>query len=62
MTTEKRYDDGLEEIWRIKREICAGYASTEDYFRSVLDDQERARRQGVRFIRLPLAHRPHCLA
>ncbi len=57
MMREKRYDDGLEEIWRIKREISAGYANVEDYFRSVLEDQEKARRQGVRFVRLPIARR-----
>ena len=29
---EKRYDEGLEEIWRIKREIASAFSSLEDYF------------------------------
>ena len=53
MTTEKRYDEGLEEIWRIKREIAEGYADLDAYFASVLADQERARAHGVKFVRCP---------
>ena len=53
MTTEKRYDEGLEEIWRIKREIAEGYANLDAYFASVLEDQERSRAHGVKFVRCP---------
>ena len=28
-----KYDEGLEEIWRIKREIAAEYPTLEDYFK-----------------------------
>lgn len=53
MTTEKEYDEGLEEIWRIKREIAEGYANLDAYFASVLEDQERSRARGVKFVRCP---------
>lgn len=53
MIDEKRYDDGLEEIWRIKREIAAEYPSLDEYFKGMLAYQEERRRSGVRLIRLP---------
>ena len=53
MTAEKRYDDGLEEIWRIKREIASEYPTLDDYFRGMLAFQEEERRRGVKFVRLP---------
>ena len=53
MITEKRYDEGLEEIWRIKREIAAEYPTLEDYFKGMLAFQEDERRRGVKFVRLP---------
>ena len=53
IAAEKRYDDGLEEIWRIKREIAAEYSSLEDYFKGMLAYQEDERRRGVKFVRLP---------
>ena len=53
MTTEKRYDEGLEEIWRIKREIAAEYPSLEEYFKGMMAYQEERRRSGVKLVRLP---------
>ena len=53
MTQEKRYDEGLEEIWRIKREIAAEYPTIEAYFKGMFDYQEELRQQGIEFIRLP---------
>ena len=53
MTTETRYDEGLEEIWRIKREIAAEYPTLEEYFKGMLAFQEEERRRGVKFVRLP---------
>lgn len=53
MTTEMRYDEGLEEIWRIKREIASEYPTLEDYFKGMMDYQEELRHQGVKFVRLP---------
>ena len=53
MIREKRYDEGLEEIWRIKREIAAEYPTLEDYFKGMLAFQEEERRRGVKFVRLP---------
>ena len=53
MTQEKRYDEGLEEIWRIKREIAAEYPTLEDYFKGMMNYQEELKRQGVQFVRLP---------
>ena len=53
MTAETRYDEGLEEIWRIKREIAEEYPSLEEYFKGMLAYQEERRREGVEFVRLP---------
>ena len=53
MIVEKRYDEGLEEIWRIKREIAAEYATLDDYFKGMLEYQEEARRNGVKFVTHP---------
>lgn len=50
---KSRYDEGLEEIWRIKREIAAEYSAHEDYFEGMMDYQEELTRQGVQFVRLP---------
>lgn len=47
------YDESLEEIWRIKREIAAEYPTLEDYFRGMMDYQEELKRQGVEFVPLP---------
>ena len=47
------YDEGLEEIWRIKREIAAEYPTLEAYFKGMLEYQEELKRQGVKFVRLP---------
>ena len=50
---EKRYDEGLEEIWRIKREIASEFSSLEDYFKSVLSSQDKRKRNGIESVRLP---------
>ena len=47
------YDESLEEIWRIKREIAAEYPTLESYFKGMLEYQEELKRQGVKFVRLP---------
>ena len=47
------YDESLEEIWRIKREIAAEYPTLEDYFKGLMDYQEELKRQGVEFVPLP---------
>ena len=47
MTQEKRYDEGLEEIWRIKREIGAEYPTWEAYAAGILAFQEKAGRNHV---------------
>jgi len=47
------YDESLEEIWRIKREIAAEYPTLEDYFKGMMDYQEELKRQGVEFVPLP---------
>ena len=48
-----QYDESLEEIWRIKREIAAEYPTLEAYFKGMLEYQEELKRQGVKFVRLP---------
>ncbi len=58
MTDTIKYDEGLEEIWRIKREIAAEYPSLEEYFKGMKAYQEELKRQGVKFVRLP--PRPAC--
>lgn len=52
MIAEKRYDDGLEEIWRIKREIAAEYPSLDEYFKGMMAYQEARRQSGVKLVRL----------
>ena len=53
MIANKRYDDGLEEVWRIKREIAAEYPSLDEYFKGIMAYQEERRRSGVHLVRLP---------
>ena len=53
MTGTVKYDEGLEEIWRIKREIAAEYPSLDEYFKGMKAYQEELKRQGVKFVRLP---------
>ena len=48
-----KYDESLEEIWRIKREIAAEYATLDDYFKGMMAYQEELKRQGVKFVSLP---------
>ena len=50
---EKRYDEGLEEIWRIKREMASAFSSLEDYFKSILSSQDERKRNGIEAVRLP---------
>ena len=50
---EKRYDEGLEEIWRIKREMASAFSSLEDYFKSILSSQDERKRNGIESVRLP---------
>ena len=52
MTTERQYDEGLEEIWRIKREIAAEYPTLDDYFKGMLAYREERKRSGVKLVRL----------
>ena len=47
------YDESLEEIWRIKREIAAEYPTLEDYFKGMLAYQEEERKRGVKFVSFP---------
>ena len=48
-----KYDESLEEIWRIKREIASEYATLEDYFKGMLAYQEEERKRGVKFVSFP---------
>ena len=48
-----KYDEGLEEIWRIKREIASEYATLDEYFKGMASYQEELKRQGVKFVNLP---------
>ena len=48
-----KYDESLEEIWRIKREIASEYPTLEDYFKGMLAYQEDERRRGVKFVSFP---------
>ncbi len=45
-----KYDESLEEIWRIKREIASEYPTLEDYFKGMLAFQEEERKRGVKFV------------
>ena len=51
------YDESLEEIWRIKREIASEYASLDDYFKGMLAYQEQERENGVKFLSFPVRER-----
>ena len=48
-----QYDESLEEIWRIKREIAAEYPTLDAYFKGMLEYQQELKRQGIKFVRLP---------
>ena len=58
---QRRYDEGLEEIWRIKREIAAEYPTLDDYFKGMMAYQEEQKRQGVRFVRFPPKRPEHAM-
>ena len=51
------YDESLEEIWRIKREIASEYATLEDYFKGMLAYQDLERENGVKFVSFPVRER-----
>ena len=53
MTDERQCDEGLEEIWRIKREIAAEYPTWDAYVAGILAFQEEERRRGVKFVSFP---------
>lgn len=48
------YDESLEEIWRIKREIASEYATLEDYFKGMLAYQDQERENGVKLVSFPI--------
>lgn len=52
MNAEKRYDEGLEEIWRIKREIAEEYPTLDAFFKGFMAYQEERRRSGVKLVRI----------
>ena len=41
------YDESLEEIWRIKREIASEYATLDDYFKGIAKKYQKATRDVV---------------
>jgi len=47
------YDATLEEIWKTKREIAAAYPTLDDYFKGMMEYQEQARSQGMKFVSFP---------
>jgi len=47
------YDTTLEEIWQVKREIGAAYPTLDDYFKGMLDYQEKSRREGLKLVSFP---------
>jgi len=47
------YDATLEEVWKIKREIGAEYPTLDEYFKGMLEYQEKSRRAGVKFVSFP---------
>ena len=47
------YDESLDEIWCIKREIAAECPTLEDYFKGMLAYQEEERKRGVKFVSFP---------
>ncbi len=61
MTDERRYYEGLEEIWRIKREIAAEYSTLDDYFKGMMAYQEEQKQQGERFVRFPPKRPEHAM-
>ncbi len=53
MNDSKHYDEGLEEIWRIKREIAAEYPTLEDFFNGMEEYRRERIREGVKLVRFP---------
>ena len=47
------YDESLEEVWRIKREIAFEYATLEDYFKGMLVYQDKEGENGVKIVSFP---------
>ena len=52
MTTKVQYDEGLEEIWRIKREIAEEYPTLDDYFKGMAAYREERIKAGVKLVQL----------
>ena len=52
MTTKVKYDEGLEEIWRIKREIAEEYPTLDDYFKGMAAYREERLKSGVKLVQL----------
>ena len=52
MTTKVKYDEGLEEIWRIKREIAEEYPTLDDYFKGMSAYREERIKAGVKLVQL----------
>ena len=52
MTTKIQYDEGLKEIWRIKREIAAKYPTVDNYFKEMAAYREKRIRDGVKLVQL----------
>jgi hypothetical protein len=52
MTTKVKYDEGLEEIWRIKREIAEEYPTLDDYFKGMAAYREERIKAGVKLVQL----------
>ena len=58
---QRRYDEGLEEIWRINREIAAEYPTWDAYVAGILAFQEEERRRGVKFVSFPPKRPEHVM-
>ena len=52
MTTKVKYDEGLEEIWRIKREIAKEYPTLDDYFKGMTAYREERIKAGAKLVQL----------
>ena len=53
MNDSALYDEGLEEIWRIKREIAAEYPTLDEYFKGMEEYRHERMREGVKLIHFP---------
>lgn len=53
MNDSALYDEGLEEIWRIKREIAAEYPTLDEYFKGMEEYRHERMREGVKLVHFP---------